>query len=108
MLTLTAIAVLALITPAPVLLIPVAAQQETAPAADGFFSGNVVEMAPDHVIVSRTTLGKPPVKRTFALTADTKVEGKMKNKSRVTVRYQSGEDGDVAVSILVREGKNGK
>lgn len=108
MLLLIAVSALALITPATISLIPAAAQQDTAPSAEGFFSGNVVEMAPDHVVISRTTLGKPAVKRTFAINGDTKVEGHLKNKSRVTVRYQTGENGDVALAILVREGKNNK
>ena len=75
------------------------------PDTDGFYSGNVVELAPDRVTVSRTILGKPPEKRVFQITAATKVEGKLKTKSRVTVRYSPGAEGDVAVSILVRADK---
>jgi hypothetical protein len=70
--------------------------------ADTFFSGHVVEMAADHVTVSRTVLGKTPEKRTFKITPDTKMEGKMKNKSRVTVRYTTTDDGEIAISIIVR------
>ncbi len=73
------------------------------PDAEGFFSGNVVEIATDHVAVSRTILGKASEKRIFRITADTRVEGKIKQRSRVTVRYAPGEEGDVALSILVRE-----
>ncbi len=89
---------------------PVPPQQSSAqsdPDTDGFYSGNVVELAPDRVTVSRTILGKPPEKRVFQITAATKVEGKLKTKSRVTVRYSPGDDGDVAVSILVRADKGG-
>jgi hypothetical protein len=71
--------------------------------AEGFFSGNVVEVAADRVVVSRTLLGKASEKRTFKITQATKVEGKIKQKSRVTVRYTPGGEGDVALSILVRE-----
>jgi len=80
------------------------------PETDTFFSGNVVEMAADHVTVSRAVLGKPPEKRTFKITPATKTEGKMKNKSRVTVRYAASDEGELAVSIIVRPDKaeNGK
>lgn len=69
---------------------------------DSFFSGNVVEVAADHVIVSRTILGKTPEKRMFKINESTKVEGKMKQKSRVTIRFATKEDGDTALAILVR------
>ena len=78
---------------------------KTKPETDTFFSGNVVEMAADHVTVSRAVLGKPAENRAFKITSATKVEGKMKNKSRVTVRYAASEEGDVAVSIIVRPEK---
>jgi hypothetical protein len=76
------------------------------PDNDGFYSGNVVELAKERVTVSRTILNKKPEQRTFAITAATKVEGKLKAKSRVTVRYTSGDEGDVALSILVRPEKS--
>ena len=42
-------------------------------------------------------------KRTFRVTPDTKVEGKLRMKVRVTVRYTSGDDEeDVATLIVVR------
>jgi hypothetical protein len=72
---------------------------------DGFFSGNVVEVTGEQVVVSRTILGKPPEKRTFKILATTKVEGKMKQKSRVTVRYAAADEGAVALSIIVRADK---
>jgi hypothetical protein len=71
-----------------------------------FFSGNVVDVAEDHVTVSRSVLGKAPEKRDFKIAATTRVEGKMKQKSRVTVRYASSEDGGVvALAIIVRPDK---
>lgn len=70
---------------------------------DAFFSGNVVELGSGKVTVSRTVLGKPAEKRTFLLSGDTKIEGKLSAKSRVTVRYTPSEQGDVALSILVRD-----
>ena len=71
--------------------------------ADAFFSGTVVELAANKVTVSRTVLGKPAEKRSFVLNSGTKVEGKLAAKTRVTVRYTGSEQGDVALSILVRD-----
>ena len=95
-----------------------AAREFQAPAAgtaqdktdnDGFFSGNIVELGSDHVTVSKSVLGRPQEKRTFKITGSTKVEGKMKQKSRVTVRFVPDDDGDMAVHIVVRDDKgNGK
>lgn len=84
---------------------PAPKPQEIAPepAADSFFSGTVAELEQEKVIVARTILGKPAEKRTFLLNADTKVEGKLKPKSRVTVRFAAGEQGEVALAILVRD-----
>jgi hypothetical protein len=71
--------------------------------ADAFFSGNVVESAPDRISVSRSVMGRAPERRTFLITSATEVEGKIKPKSRVTVRYSVTEEGNVALSILVRD-----
>lgn len=81
----------------------VSAQQDpavTAPA-DQFFSGSVMDLPEGKVTVMRQVLGRND-KRTFAITPATKVEGKLRLKARVTVRYTTGDDGDVATSILVR------
>ena len=72
---------------------------------DAFFSGNVIEVSAGQVTVARTVLGKPPETRIFKITVATKIEGKMKQKSRVTVRYATGDEGDVAISIIVRAEK---
>ena len=95
---------------APAFFLGAAQQQaeehvQTKSEPDLFFSGNVLEMSPEHVVVSRTILGKPPEKRRFIVNASTKVEGRMKPKSRVTVRFAPSDDGDVALSVLVREEK---
>ena len=71
--------------------------------ADAFFSGTVVELASTKLTVSRAVLGKPAEKRSFVLNGDTKVEGKLAARTRVTVRYTASEQGDVALSILVRD-----
>ena len=73
--------------------------QEVKP--DTFFAGTVVESTPDRLTVSRVVLGKTE-KRIFRITADTKCEGKLKAKVRVTVQYVTTEDGDTAELIVVR------
>lgn len=93
----------------PVPASPARAQESDPQAKSGgqmFFSGNVVEVAADHLSVSRSVLGKAPEKREFKITSATRVEGKIKQKSRVTVRYAAGEEGDiVALAIIVRADK---
>ncbi|HLJ13205.1 MAG TPA: hypothetical protein VKV15_01825 [Bryobacteraceae bacterium] len=73
-----------------------------------FFSGSVAEFSPEKITVSRVILGKPAEKRTFLITQDTKVEGKLKNKARVTVRFVPKDEGDVATAILVRSTQKNK
>lgn len=66
--------------------------------ADAFFSGTVTEFSGDHVSVNRTVLGKNSETRTFAITPETTIEGKLRVKARVTVRFVE----DRAVHIIVR------
>jgi hypothetical protein len=73
--------------------------EETKP--DTFFAGTVIETTAERLTVSRVVLGKTE-KRSFRVTADTKCEGKLKAKVRVTVRYVTSEDGDTAELIVVR------
>ena len=68
-----------------------------------FFSGIVTVLASDKLSVSRTILGKADEQRTFRITGSTRIEGKLKLKSRVTVQFAAGDEGDVAVSIVVRD-----
>ena len=79
---------------------------ESASAAkkqDAFFSGSVVETTGATLIVSRTVLGKRE-RHSFAVTSDTKIEGRLRAGSRVTVRYAPGDDGDSALLVVVRAG----
>ena len=84
-----------------------AAQDPEAPAPPAepqkfeFFSGTIEDLPAGRITVSRNTLGKAE-SRTFLITADTKVEGRLRTGARVTVRYTAGEEGDVAVHIIVR------
>ncbi len=70
---------------------------------DAFYSGSVVETTETTLVVSRTVLGKKEQHR-FVVTPDTKMEGRARAGSRVTVRYASGENGDTCILIVVRSG----
>ena len=69
--------------------------------ADAFFAGTVVESTAEMITVTRTVLGKPE-NRSFVVTPETKIEGRLRARVRVTVRYISDEDGDTATMIVVR------
>ena len=71
------------------------------PKPETFFAGTVVETTAVKLIVSRVVLGKTE-KREFRVTPDTKCEGKLRAKVRVTVRYSTTDDGDIAELIIVR------
>lgn len=79
------------------------AQQPPAPAPAAVpkkidnYAGTVVEFSKDKVVVAKTKES-----RTFRITPDTKIEGKLKAKVRVTVRFTSDETGDTATRIIVR------
>jgi hypothetical protein len=91
-----------LFAPAPT--VPARAQ-DTVPAEQvksEFFSGVVTSLSDDQITVFKTVLGKNAETRTFMVTPETRVEGKLKLKARVTVRYARDEDGDRAVHIIVR------
>ena len=77
------------------------AQDTDAKTTDMFFAGTVLESTPEKITVSRVVRGKTQ-KRSFVVTPDTKVEGKLRLKVRVTVRYTTDDDCDTAKSIVVR------
>jgi hypothetical protein len=88
------------------LAIPALCAQESAPSTPeeahyDFFSGIVADLPAGHVTVSRTALGKSE-NRSFIIGPETKIEGKLRTKARVTVRYRNSDEGDVAVHIIVR------
>jgi len=67
-----------------------------------FFSGTITVLTDDKITVNRAVLGKNSETRTFAITPATKVEGKLRVKLRVTVRFTKDEDVETAVHIIVR------
>lgn len=89
------------------------AQEETTTASNpksepkytDTFSGPIVELSTAKITVSRSILGKPAEKRTFWIKADTRIEGKLHMKVRVTVGFVTSDDGDVARLIVVRPAK---
>jgi hypothetical protein len=79
----------------------VADETGSSKAADTFFAGTVSQVTSETIIVGRTVRGKAE-SRTFSLTRQTKIEGKLAVKVRVTVRYITDDDGDTATLIVVR------
>lgn len=67
-----------------------------------FFSGVITEFSSDQITVFRAVPRKSSETRTFAITKETRVEGKLRLKVRVTVRYVHDEDSDRALHIIVR------
>ncbi|HTB18463.1 MAG TPA: hypothetical protein VK708_10110 [Bryobacteraceae bacterium] len=72
------------------------------PKYDQTFSGPIVEVTATQITVSRSILGKPAEKRTFSIKSDTRVEGKLRVRVKVTVGYVTTDDGDVARLVVVR------
>ncbi len=68
------------------------------------FSGNVVELDKSKLTVRRSVPDKPDEKRTFLIKPETKVEGRLRARARVTVGYMTNAEGDVAMRIIVRTG----
>lgn len=79
----------------------VADETGTSKAADTFFAGTVAQFSSETIMVGRTVRGKAE-SRTFSVTPQTKIEGKLAVKVRVTVRYFTDDDGDTATLIVVR------
>jgi hypothetical protein len=74
---------------------------------DAFFAGTVVTTTQDQITISRTVLGTTE-QRSFRVTPDTRVEGRLRARVRVTVRYSSDDDGDTATLIVVRAAQKKK
>ena len=72
------------------------------PKYDHTFSGSIVELTDAQVTVSRSILGKPAEKHAFELKSDTRIEGKLRVRVRVTVGYVTTDDGDIARLVVVR------
>jgi hypothetical protein len=75
------------------------------PKYDQTFSGPIVELSATKITVSRSILGKPAEKHSFLIKTDTRIEGKLRVRAKVTVGYVTTDDGDVARLIVVRTQK---
>jgi len=75
------------------------------PKYDDTFSGTVVDVSAEKIVVSRSILGQPAEKRTFRMQPDTRVEGKLHPKVKVTIGFVTSDEGDTARLIVVRAQK---
>ena len=69
------------------------------PTYEDTFACPIVEVSATKVTVSRTVLGKTE-KRAFLIKPDTRIEGKLKMKVKVTVGFVTTDEGDVARLIV--------
>ena len=90
--------------PLLLVLLPVRAQEpaRTPPADAEVFSGTVIACTDTRVTVSRRDLARNTETKVFVIDADTKIEGKIKVKVRVSVRFANDENGARAIHIIVR------
>jgi hypothetical protein len=72
------------------------------PSYDDTFSGPIVELSATKITVSRSILGRPAEKHTFLIKSDTRIEGRLRVRAKVTVGFVSKDDGDIARLIVVR------
>ena len=80
-----------------------AASAKSEPKYDETFSGPVVEVSATKITVSRSILGKPAEKRTFLIKPDTRIEGKLRVRAKVTVGFVTTDEGDdIARLVVVR------
>ena len=72
------------------------------PSPSQYFAGIVTTLTDTSLTITRMELGKSTV-RSFAITKETVIKGgKPKLKSKVTVEWVSGDNGDRAVKIILR------
>ncbi len=77
-------------------------QKSAVPQAQRYFSGTVVAQSAESLTVTRTVLGRIQVSRNFLLGPDTVIEGELRERSRVTVKYVDREETLEATHIIVR------
>jgi hypothetical protein len=67
-----------------------------------FFAGTVLEFDSEKLTVSRSGIDSATEHRTFILKPETRIDGKLRAKARVTVGFRTSEEGDVAMRVIVR------
>lgn len=81
-------------------------RQDTLPqnavAKANIFSGIVTAVSQSAVTVNRKGLGPDSVTHTFAIDGNTRVEGKLRVRAKVTVLFAATDEGMLAVRIIVR------
>jgi hypothetical protein len=77
-------------------------EPKSEPKYDETFSGPIVELSATKITVSRSILGKPAEKCTFLIKSDTRIEGKLRVRAKVTVGFVTTDEGDVARLVVVR------
>jgi len=78
-----------------------AQQTEQSKARTDTFSGTVIDLKPDRVAVRRGIAGSTAEIRAFLIQSDTRVEGKLRLKARVTVRFVANETGEAVAKLIV-------
>jgi hypothetical protein len=79
-----------------------AGNSKSEPKYDQTFSGPIIEVTETKITVSRSILGKPAEKRSFVIKSDTRIEGKLKVRAKVTIGFVTTDDGDIARLVVVR------
>jgi hypothetical protein len=72
------------------------------PKYDQTFAGPIIELTAAKITVSRSILGRPAEKRTFWIKSDTRIEGKLRMRAKVTVGFVTTDEGDIARLVVVR------
>jgi hypothetical protein len=90
---------------------PVARPQEASPAQQApaqeaetqteTFSGTVTDLKSDRVTVRRSIAGSTAESKVFLIQSDTRVEGKLRLKARVTVGFVANENGEAVARLIV-------
>jgi len=65
------------------------------------FSGTVTDLKTDRVTVRRSIAGSTTELKAFLIQSDTRVEGKLRLKARVTVGYVANENGEAVARLIV-------
>ncbi|MEX2260474.1 MAG: hypothetical protein WD696_00910 [Bryobacteraceae bacterium] len=73
-----------------------------APKPPRFFSGSILDISVSQITVTRMGLGQKHDTRTFAITSETRIEGKPEAKARATVRFVTKDQANHALDIVVR------
>ena len=76
--------------------------EEQSVSKPDFFSGVVLAVSSDSITVNRKGLARESETRKFMVDAGTHIEGKLRVKSKVTIRFAATDSGDRAVRIIVR------